>query len=67
MVAEQVAQVPGAGVVAVVSGRFDLVVLLESTSPADLGRTIVEDIQGLPDVTATETLFCLEAQIADWL
>ncbi len=47
--------VPGIQRADIVTGDYDLIVLVEQPSVEDLGRLVLEKIHGTPGVTATST------------
>ncbi len=48
-------QTPGVRQVDIVSGEYDLVIVLEAPTPQDLGRIVLQNIHGAPGMTATTT------------
>ncbi len=52
---EKVRGIDGVKFAAATTGRFDIVVRVEVSDPAELGETVVSKIQGLDGVKRTET------------
>jgi DNA-binding Lrp family transcriptional regulator len=59
-VGQLVAQVPGVEHVSLVSGEFDLLVLVRVHDPSDLRDVILERLHAIEGVTATQTTFVLD-------
>jgi DNA-binding Lrp family transcriptional regulator len=55
-----VAQLPGVEHVSLVSGEFDLLVLVRVHDPSDLRDVILERLHAIEGVTATQTTFVLD-------
>ncbi|HEV8065457.1 MAG TPA: Lrp/AsnC family transcriptional regulator [Acidimicrobiales bacterium] len=55
-----VAQMPGVEHVALVSGEFDLLVLVRVHDPSDLRDVVLEQLHAIDGVTATQTTFVLD-------
>lgn len=54
-VKEALASVPGVQHADIVTGDYDLIVVIEQPTVEDLGRLVLERIHGTPGVTATST------------
>jgi DNA-binding Lrp family transcriptional regulator len=59
-VGQLVAQLPGVEHVSLVSGEFDLLVLVRVRDPSDLRDVILEQLPAIEGVTATQTTFVLD-------
>jgi DNA-binding Lrp family transcriptional regulator len=59
-VGHQVAQLPGVEHVALVSGEWDLLVLVRVHDPSDLRDVVLEQLHAIQGVTATQTTFVLD-------
>jgi DNA-binding Lrp family transcriptional regulator len=55
-----VAELPGVEHVALVSGDFDLLVLVRVQDPSDLRDVVLERLHAIEGVTATQTTFVLD-------
>lgn len=47
--------IPGVRDVDIVTGDFDLIVVLELPSPHEIGRVVMREIHGLPGILTTTT------------
>ncbi len=54
-VKEALASVPGLQHADIVTGDYDLIVVVEQPTVEELGRLVLETIHGTPGVTATST------------
>jgi DNA-binding Lrp family transcriptional regulator len=59
-VGEQLRALPGVVHVALVGGEFDAILLVRAKDNADLGRLVLDVIQGMPGVINTRTLLVFE-------
>jgi DNA-binding Lrp family transcriptional regulator len=59
-VGEVVARLPGVEHVSLVSGEFDLLVLVRVHDPSDLRDVVLEQLHAIDGVTATQTTFVLD-------
>lgn len=57
---EHLLSLPGVVHIALVGGEFDVVLLVRARDNADLGRLVLDEIQGLPGVVNTRTLLVFE-------
>jgi len=55
-----IARLPGVEHVALVSGEFDLLVLVRVHDPSDLRDVVLEQLHAIDGVTATQTTFVLD-------
>jgi DNA-binding Lrp family transcriptional regulator len=58
-VAEQLRQLPGIRAADVVTGSYDLVLILEGGSTSDIGRLVLNQIHGTPGLKGTMTLIAV--------
>ncbi|MGH9170125.1 MAG: Lrp/AsnC family transcriptional regulator [Acidimicrobiales bacterium] len=59
-VGQIVARLPGVEHVSLVSGEFDLLVLVRVHDPSDLRDVVLEQLHAIDGVTATQTTFVLD-------
>lgn len=57
---QQLQALPGVVHIALVGGEFDVVLLVRATDNADLGRVVLDEIQGMTGIIATRTLLVFE-------
>jgi DNA-binding Lrp family transcriptional regulator len=58
-VAEQLRQLPGVRAADVVTGTYDVVLVLEGGSTSDIGRLVLTQIHGTPGLKGTMTLIAV--------
>jgi DNA-binding Lrp family transcriptional regulator len=59
-VGEQLRALPGVVHVALVGGEFDAILLVRAKDNAELGRLVLDVIQGMPGIVNTRTLLVFE-------
>ena len=59
-VGEKLRALPGVVHIALVGGEFDAILLVRARDNADLGRLVLDTIQGMPGVVNTRTLLVFE-------
>jgi len=58
-VAEQVRHMPGVRAADVVTGSYDVVLVLEGGNTSDIGRLVLTEIHGTPGLKGTMTLIAV--------
>lgn len=58
-VAEQLRQLPGVRAADVVTGTYDVVLVVEGGSASDVGRLVLTQIHGTPGLKSTMTLMAV--------
>ncbi len=58
-VQDELRRVPGVEVADIVSGEYDLVIIVEGPSNEDIGRLVMRDIHGLSGVGPTTTFMVI--------